>query len=99
MITSRMLQNEYVDLYKAIRCYIWPIQVVEAIANLEIATYKSFPDVDEVKSDLNRVIYFVNLYVNDDEDLKKACDSFKERLNDSSLYAKLDTRTEGGDVE
>ena len=81
MINTADMQNAYIDLYKELRRYIWGYDVVEAIANLEIATYQTCPDMDVIKSRYNELEYLVKYVANDDEDLREALDDFNEVLN------------------
>lgn len=100
MITSKQLQNEYIRLYPNLRNYIWPISAVEDIANLEISTFTRFPDIDMVKRYFNKVNYNCNKLVDEDEELKISLDRFSNLLEtDECMYAKLDSRTEGGVVK
>ena len=79
MITTNDLQRLYVDMYKQIREYLWPFRIVEALADLEIACYKAFPDIDEVKKCFRRLsseIKFQADKENDEELLfvRRLCD-------------------------
>lgn len=95
MISSKQLQNSYNKLYKCLREYIWPSNVVSGIADLEIEVYRSFPDLKEVRNRYNRLKTSCFRYV-DDEDMKVAFENFREILDSSDeLYSKLNTRLEG----
>ena len=95
MITSTILQNEYVNLYEEMRKYIWPRDVVSELAGLEIEVYKSFPDVEVARKHYNNLKLLCKEVTNDDEKLDEAFEDFNSSLNEAnSLYAKLDLRKE-----
>ena len=96
MISAKQLQNSYNRLYKCLREYIWPSNVVSNIADLEIEVYKTFPDLKEIRNRCNRLKASCFRYVDDDEDMKAEFENFREILESSTeLYSKLDTRLEG----
>ena len=43
-MNSNEIQNAYVDLYTQMRKYIWPFDVIDILVDLEIESFKSFPD-------------------------------------------------------
>lgn len=49
MISLQDLERAYVKLYKKLREYIWDVPTVKDLANLEIAVYNRFPDINEVR--------------------------------------------------
>lgn len=51
-ITSIDIQAKYRKLYKFLMDYLWEYPTVEALANLEIACYKTFPDKEEMQEAL-----------------------------------------------
>lgn len=96
MITAKNLQNLYVKLYRTLREYVWPYKHVCEIANLELAVYKAFPDLDEVRAQLSRLKSMCYDVIADDEAMQEAFDEFDEFLNEATdVYTKLDTRAEG----
>lgn len=98
MITSKELQNKYNTLYTCLRNYVWPMIVIESIADVEVDTYSSFPDLNILSSKLTKLENEVSRYLTDDEDLNSAFNEFHELLNSNdTLYAKLDVRTESED--
>ena len=70
MISSKQLQNSYNRLYKCLREYIWPSDIISCIADLEIETYKAFPDLKCVRDSYNRLKFNCLRYIDDDEDMK-----------------------------
>lgn len=96
MLNATQLQNSYNKLYEYLREYIWPVNVVEQIADLEVSCYKSFPNLIDVRNYYNKLKSSVFRYVEEDEGMETAFEEFKDVLeSDSTLYAKLNTRLEG----
>lgn len=93
MISGKQFQNSYNNLYQVLRNYIWPLRIVESIAELEIAVYKVFPNIEDIQNAFNH-LKFICLQHIDDEELSESFDDFAEILNkDEELYAKINTRT------
>lgn len=95
MITAKKIQNEYVGLYACLRNYIWPIQAVSDIADLELECYRAFPNTEKVKSLLESVKCHCK-DIEEDEELAESINSFTDILNNcTDIYSKLDKRVEG----
>lgn len=92
MSSSKQIQNEYINMYTYLRNYIWGFDTVERLANLEIAVYSSFPDIDEIKSIFNTLYVDVKDVLDEDEELAEAVNSFKELIEsiEGDFYLKLD---------
>ena len=86
MVSGNDLQNAYFDLYSELRRYIWSYQDVKTLANLEIETFKRFPDVDQIRKYLNLMEMSARFVTNDDEDIKLVLDSIQ---SSEDIYAKL----------
>lgn len=96
MISSKKIQGAYNNLYACLRNYIWPINAVEDIADLEISVYQTFPDVDRIKRNFSKLEYNSKPLYKDDEDLAKSADKFRTMLDEcDSIYNTLDVRVEG----
>lgn len=92
MISAAELQYAYVKLYAQLRKYIWNFDTVTLIAELEVACYQLFPDIDKVKDLLAKLHRAVKTVESDDEDMKKTFDKFEDLLKDvtdEDRYAKL----------
>lgn len=97
MITATELQQSYINLYRQLREYLWPFNIVELIAELEIECYSSFPQVSRLRnlfSRLKREIF--SDYISDDDEydtLRNVFDKFDATLTDAKdfhdIYAKL----------
>lgn len=95
MINANELQSAYVELYKCLRGYIWDVEVVELIANVEVECYKSFPDLRKLSSYLKLLKNEVRYKLPEpNEALNSAFDEFDNILDSNSntdLYASLKT--------
>ena len=102
MIAAAILQSAYNDLYTKLRNYIWDYETVVKIADLEVATYMAFPDIDNIKrafSKLSVDIKDSDIY-SDDEKLQQALDEFDEKLQGADqLFYKLEVPQEVEVVE
>lgn len=90
VITSSDIQVKYEKLYSFMMDFLWEFTTVQALANLEIAIFKRFPDKDEMQKclrDLNaKVFYTYNELDQDDEsefkdayeDLEDAIENFED---------------------
>ena len=94
LIPASKLQNSYVNIYTCMRNYIWDFQTVEALADLEIETYKRFPNLDVLASDfikLKSLVGSTDVY-HDDDEFQKSFTKYENLLNDTdSIYADLKT--------
>ena len=98
-ITSSDIQIAYEHLYKFLMNFLWEFQVVQAIANLEIAIFKRFPEKEEMQRclhDLNiEISHTYNELAEDEdaefkeavEDLENCIESFDEETAGCELYA------------
>ena len=98
MIAAKQLQRDYRKLYIELRKTIWPFRIVEMIADLEIAVYKTFPDMQEVKQSYAKLKREVLRLIKDDEALDEAFDKLSETIEDGvDIYSKLDVRHKGAE--
>lgn len=91
MVTAKQLQNQYIRLYKQLRQYFWPMDIVKTIVDLEIAVYQTFPPIAEIQRLLTLLRFSVNrAVIVPSEELTIAFDEFDELLSESDgIYAKL----------
>ena len=81
MVSSQDIQNAYQNMYVCLRKYTWPVDVVEMIAELEVAVFNAFTDIKDVRvkfQDLQKAIKEVYL---DDEEFKKSVQEFRELID------------------
>lgn len=90
MISNYELQQAYNDLYAVLRMYIWEYDVIDAIANLEIAVYETLADVNAVKNAFRKLDTLVRPVSQRDEDVKNAMKEFSDVIDSAdSVYCKL----------
>lgn len=85
-ITSSDIQVRYEQLYSFLMDYLWEFKVVQALANLEIAIFKRFPDKDEMQRCLTILkrdvsLTYNELNDNDEPDFKKAFEDLEEAID------------------
>ena len=102
MIAAAILQSAYNDLYSKLRNYIWDYETVVKIADLEVATYMAFPDIDNIDDTFRKLsidIKASDIY-SDDEELQQALESFEDKLEGADqLFYRLDVPQEVEVVE
>lgn len=90
MITLTDLTRKYVKMYEAVRRYIWPYDTVEDLANLEVAIYNRFPDIEDVRIKFDRFYRDIQLECKNDEDLDSAVSALKDIIySDDLMYSPL----------
>lgn len=87
VITSSDIQVKYEQLYEFLMEYLWEFTTVQALADLEIAIFKRFPDKDEMIRCLRKlkseISYTYNEMAADDlEDFKEAFEDLEETIED-----------------
>ena len=86
IVSSVDIQNAYQKLYVYLMDYLWDYKVVEALANLEIACYKTFPDKDEMLKYLNELrkgiqATYNELSKDDEPDFEKAYSRLSDTID------------------
>lgn len=90
MINVSDIQRAYNYLYECIRNYIWGIATVEKLADLEIAVYKTCPDIRDIQWKLSKLRSDTREMEMEDEDLQGAYDAMEELLSSSDIpFARL----------
>ena len=84
MLNSIILQNKYQTIYSAISNYLWPIDVVEHIADFEIACYSAFPDMINVRRTFDILKRDVTDVIREDSKLSDAFDQFDKFISDNT---------------
>lgn len=87
VITSSDIQVKYEQLYHFLMGFLWEFQTVQAIANLEIAIFKRFPDKEEMQRCLRElkqdIIYTANELAEDDEaEFKETVEDLEQAIED-----------------
>lgn len=92
MVSVKELQQEYNKLYIILREYVWPMYVVENLADLEISIYQAFPDKDLVLLFLNRLASNINKAIPVEEDqiaANNCIDKIRDLCNEGPIYYKV----------
>lgn len=87
LVTSADLQVKYEQLYHFLMGFLWEFQTVQALANLEIAIFKRFPEKEEMQRCLrdlkNSICYTYNeLAQDDEEDFKETVEDLEQAIED-----------------
>ena len=93
MVSNTELQLAYVELYKQFRKYIWEFKIIKDLANLEIETYRAFPDMNVLSKYFGILYSEIRNILEEDEDLNKSFESFSQLLKDveKTIYKGIDT--------
>jgi len=95
MISLQDLKRNYVKLYSEIKNYIWPFDTVEDLANLEIACFNRFPDIDEIRNLFRKLRSDMFSEIHEYDELKEAVENFQEFIDaDEQIYSQLTSVTE-----
>lgn len=88
MVNALIIQHLYNKLYEQLRNYIWEIDCVECIAELEIESYKACIDLRAVDKKLKYLGKFIKDILKDDDELKRRYDDFIQAIdnNDGASY-------------
>lgn len=99
MISSKKFQNVYNSFYTEFKNFIWPMDTVKKLAELEQEIYKAFPDTMRIQVLLSKLELDIKQYLeldSDTEDLFNELNDLKEIISeDSDIYYTLDTRIQG----
>lgn len=92
---SNLLRNDYIELYKQLRKFVWSIDVIQLIADLEIGVFTAFPDIEKVKRTFQRLkqsTYYIDISDESEmEEYRSAFDTFENTLKDyADTYLNLD---------
>ena len=84
MIRNIDIQNEYVDLYKLFRDYIWDYSVVCKLADLEVRCYETCPNIPGIQESLWKLKSSILNTLQDDDEMVEVFDEFEKLLEDSN---------------
>ena len=88
-MSHKDLKKKYIKLYQQMMKYIWSLNVVELLAELEISVCKMFPIMSDVRNNFNRLESSVRFEIQEDEQFKKAFDEFREMLDQEITFANI----------
>lgn len=85
---TNQIQQAYNDMYVIISKYIWPFDVVVSLVDVELEAYKKFPDVENLKSLVDKFRITTLGSCPECPDSVEAIDKFREYLDGvSETYA------------
>lgn len=87
IITSSDIQAKYEKLYTFLMGFLWEFKTVQALANLELAIFKRFPDKEEMlktfRNFKNEVVYtYKQLSEEDQNEFEEAADALGQAIED-----------------
>ena len=95
MISLQDLKRNYVKLYSEVKNYIWPFDTVQDLAELEVAVFDRFPDMNKVRNLFNKFRTDIYREIHDYDELKEAVDDFQEFIeSEDEIYSQLTSVTE-----
>lgn len=91
LLSSQDFQNCYERLYKQVRNYLWPYDVLVDLANFEANVYSTFIDMDKLRVDFEKLKKSMKAEIKEDEDLAKMFDKMSKLVYDdeAGYYAKI----------
>lgn len=91
MVETNEIRRKYNCLYEKLRNYTWDFSTIQVLAELEVSTYTSFPDMLSLRNQLSRLKMCIREMYMEDEELQEAFDDFESTLNNNDdVYMKLD---------
>lgn len=84
-ISSKDLQNQYNKLYLLLKEYLWSMNTVEIIAELEISVYKAFPNLSDIQHKLATLRSDIRSVYMTDEEIKDAIDSLMNLASQNTV--------------
>lgn len=85
MISARILQNSYQNMYEEVRRYVWDIDTVEVLAELEISIFSAFPNMAKVKKFAHKFESLAHEAMKKDKELSKAVTKLIELVDSESI--------------
>lgn len=87
IVTSSDIQVKYEKLYEFLMQFLWEFEVVQDLANLEIAIFQRFPDKDEMLHCLRELEHSISYTYNelaedDDTEFKDAFDDLATAIEE-----------------
>ena len=90
MLASRDFQNKYEKFYDGMRQYLWPYDVLEQLAEVEVDIYSAFIDRGKLQQDFAKLQKSIKDALEDDEYFRKVTSDLGDLVNDNdfdSYYA------------
>lgn len=86
-INSQDIQNVYMKFYTLMMQYLWNLDVVKNLANLEISIFQRFPDKEKMENNLNALEIQIKDTMKDEEnpgskDFLESFETLKEYIQE-----------------
>ena len=86
---TNQLKTAYNRMYAVLSDYIWDYDIVEALVDVELETYKIFPDIESLRNKL-RSLRMLVLQTADESRILDAISTFSDAVDDvEGVYAKI----------
>lgn len=87
---TNQLKTAYNRMYAILSDYIWDYDVVEALVDVELETYKVFPDIESLRSKIRSLRMRVRQVADAESRIMDAIDTFSDAVDDiEEVYAKI----------
>ena len=90
---TNQLKIAYTRMYSVLSDYIWDFDIVAALVEVEVETYRLFPDLELLRNNIRTLRMLVRQVVDrkDDNRILSAIDTFSKAVNDvEEVYVKID---------
>ena len=86
---TNQLKTAYNRMYAVLSDYIWDYDIVEALVDVELETYKIFPDIESLRNKL-RSLRMIVRQTADESRILDAISTFSDAVDDvEGVYAKI----------
>lgn len=86
---TNQLKTAYNRMYAVLSDYIWDYDIVEALVDVELETYKIFPDIESLRNKLRSLRMLVRQTA-DESRILDAISAFSDVVDDvEGVYAKI----------
>lgn len=86
---TNQLKTAYNRMYAVLSDYIWDYDIVEALVDVELETYKIFPDIESLRNKLRSLRMLVR-QTTDESRILDAISAFSDAVDDvEGVYAKI----------
>lgn len=83
LLSSQDFRNSYEKFYNRIRNYLWPIDVLKMLADVEVDIYSAFIDYSELRKHLDRLASYIRDQLKEDDYLRKSYEELVDLLDDT----------------
>lgn len=81
MISSQDFRNKYEKFYNQLRLYLWPYNVLEELAQVEVDIYCAFIDIEKLELDFNRLCSSIRDVCTEDQELEDSRAGLQELID------------------